>query len=283
MDVYIKEGDDLVSVTKTQFSFFVDTACEKSCAYGPGVHHHQNAGEDTIFIINARDEEGNNRTSGRDHWQVRIVDKTTKEEIKPNIKDNDNGNYDVTYNVGEPTSVTVDVFIVDSEGVTKHLSGFPTEVKFETMTEETKGLNSLEGNLIVNYIKDTTDEIQHFIEEKNKALDIVARDDYISNVHTLLDIKQNFNLVIEKQKEYERTLDQLYEYIVRLTHKKELKGYDAKIKDSQKEWVKLSRHADKLKKDLDGLINSEREKNNQNIQNFEERLKSEQNKVKDED
>jgi len=32
VDVFIKEGDDLVSVTKTQFSFFVDTLCEKSCA-----------------------------------------------------------------------------------------------------------------------------------------------------------------------------------------------------------------------------------------------------------
>jgi len=65
VDVYIKEGEDLVSVTKTTFSFYVDTQCDKSCAYGPGIHHTQNAGEDTIFIINARDEDGNNRTSGR--------------------------------------------------------------------------------------------------------------------------------------------------------------------------------------------------------------------------
>jgi len=78
--------------------------------------------------------------------------------------------------------------------------------------------------LIVNYIKDKTDEIQQFIAEKNKALNIEQRSDYISNVHTLLDVKLNFNKVIEKQKDYERTLDQLYEYIVRLTHKKELKG-----------------------------------------------------------
>ena len=69
---------------------------------------------------------------------------------------------------------------------------------------------------------------------------------------------------------------------MRLTHKKELKGYDSKIKESQKEWVKLTNHAKFLKKDLDVLINSEREKNYQNIQNFEDQLKSELNKVKDE-
>jgi hypothetical protein len=224
VEVYIKEGEDLVSVTKTQFSFFVDTMCEKSCAYGPGIHNVQNAGEDTIFIINARDEDGNNRTSGRDQWKVKIIDKVTKEEIPHNIVDSDTGNYDVHYVVDRCTTVVVDVMIDDSEGVTKHLNGFPCEVKFEEPTEETKGLNSLEGNLIVNYIKDKTDEIQQFIAEKNKALNIEQRSDYISNVHTLLDVKLNFNKVIEKQKDYERTLDQLYEYIVRLTHKKELKG-----------------------------------------------------------
>lgn len=73
-------------------------------------------------------------------------------------------------------------------------------MRFEEPTEETKGLNSLEGNLIVNYIKDKTDEIQAFIAEKNKALNIEVRSDYISNVHTLLDVKTNFNAVIEKQK-----------------------------------------------------------------------------------
>lgn len=82
-------------------------------------------------------------------------------------------------------------------------------MRFEEPTEETKGLNSLEGNLIVNYIKDKTDEIQAFIAEKNKALNIEERSDYISNVHTLLDVKTNFNAVIEKQKIYERNLDQL--------------------------------------------------------------------------
>lgn len=73
-------------------------------------------------------------------------------------------------------------------------------MRFEEPTEETKGLNSLEGNLIVSFIKDKTDEIQEFIAMKKKALNIDERSDYISNVHTLLDVKTNFNKVIEKEK-----------------------------------------------------------------------------------
>lgn len=59
------------------------------------MHFEQNAGEETTFIINARDEDGNNRTSGRDEWMVNIVDKVTKEEIKAEIQDNDDGTYNV--------------------------------------------------------------------------------------------------------------------------------------------------------------------------------------------
>lgn len=70
--------------------------------------------------------------------------------------------------------------------------------------------------------------------------------------------------------------------MARLTHKKELKGYDARIKESQKEWAKLTKEAEKLRKDLEPLINSEREKNSQNISAFEEQLKGVNNAVKDE-
>jgi hypothetical protein len=85
--------DDLISVTKTNFSFYIDTMCSKSCVYGPGIHFEQNAEEETTFIINARDEEGNNRTSGRDDWRVQILDTSTNEEIPVEIIDNEDGTY----------------------------------------------------------------------------------------------------------------------------------------------------------------------------------------------
>ena len=38
-----------------------------------------------------------------------------------------------------------------------------------------------------------------------------------------------------------------------------------------------------MKKDIENIVNSEGEKNNQNIQNFDEQLKAEFRKIKDED
>jgi hypothetical protein len=139
------------------------------------VHHIQNTGEETMFLINARDEDGVNRSSGRDDWHVTVVDKNTFEEIPVTISDNDDGTYCVRYSVDAPTEISVDIKIKDHHGEDKHINGCPFLVKFEEPTDETKGLNSIDGNLIVNYIKDTTDEIRNFINEKNNALDIETR------------------------------------------------------------------------------------------------------------
>ena len=40
-------------------------------------------------------------------------------------------------------------------------------------------------------------------------LNIEERSDYISNVHKLLDVNQNYNKVTGQQKEFERMLDKL--------------------------------------------------------------------------
>jgi hypothetical protein len=74
--------------------------------------------------------------------------------------------------------------------VLKTLDGFPSKVKFEEATEETKDLNNFEGTFIINYIKERVDSIKKFIHDKNKALDIENRD-YNGNVQELLDVKNN--------------------------------------------------------------------------------------------
>lgn len=208
VDVYLMIDEDLVSVTKTSFTYFVDTKCEKSCAYGPGLHHEQNAEEETVFIINARDEDNNNRTSGRDDWNVKIWNKETRDEIEYKIVDNDNGTYNVTYQVESPQTVLVDITIVDSQGETKRINGCPYSVEFKPATPETKGLNSLDGQIIINYIKDTTDSIRNFIDEKNAALDIENRN-YQEDVHELLDVKKNFTECYNANEYNERELDLL--------------------------------------------------------------------------
>mmetsp|Transcript_71958 Transcript_71958/g.155411 ORF Transcript_71958/g.155411 Transcript_71958/m.155411 type:complete len:111 (+) Transcript_71958:1912-2244(+) len=90
----------------------------------------------------------------------------------------------------------------------------------------------------------------------------------------------NFTKVIEWNGYNERLLDQLYEYIIKLSHKKELKGYSEKIRENQKDWIKLYKHAEFVKKELDTTIKSEKDKTTHKISSFEENLKKEEKNMK---
>jgi hypothetical protein len=57
-------------------------------------------GEDIEFWIQARNDDGENRTSGRDEFSVKIMtEDEVSEEIPCEIKDNDDGTYSVVYQV----------------------------------------------------------------------------------------------------------------------------------------------------------------------------------------
>lgn len=73
------------TITSTEYAYFLNTKAEKTIAYGPGLlsGEFKNAvGEETVFIIQARDGENKNRTSGNDSFIVEIIrpDKIKKAE-----------------------------------------------------------------------------------------------------------------------------------------------------------------------------------------------------------
>lgn len=62
-----------------------------------------------------------------------------------------------------------------------------------------------------------------------------------------------------------------------------MKGCSEKIKEYQKEWAKLFKKAEFVKKELDATIKSENEKVKSKISTFEEDLKKEEKKMRDHD
>lgn len=61
------QGGDLTT-TWCPFTYFMNTRAYKSLAYGPGLLHESAVGHPTEFIIQARNELGENRKSGRDNF-----------------------------------------------------------------------------------------------------------------------------------------------------------------------------------------------------------------------
>jgi len=89
-----------LTTTYAEFSFFLDTKAEKSLCYGPGLLEDCALNEPVEFIIQARNENEENRTSGRDNFQVTIKTKEEEpKEIPAEIVDADDGKYYVKYTV----------------------------------------------------------------------------------------------------------------------------------------------------------------------------------------
>ena len=89
-------GGDLTTTWST-FSYFMNTRAYKSLAYGPGLLQEAAVGHPTEFIIQARNDLGENRRSGRDNFTVKIVRTDTNEEVPNEIIDKDDGQYIVKY------------------------------------------------------------------------------------------------------------------------------------------------------------------------------------------
>lgn len=84
-------GGDLTT-TYASFSYFMNTRAYKSLCYGPGLLEDQAINTPAEFIIQARNDLGENRTSGRDQFQVKInTHGDNPVEIPNEIIDNDDG------------------------------------------------------------------------------------------------------------------------------------------------------------------------------------------------
>ena len=72
----------------------MNTRAYKSLAYGPGLLPEGAVGNPTEFIIQARNDLGENRKSGRDNFQVKIyATGENPKEIPCRVFDKDDGQY----------------------------------------------------------------------------------------------------------------------------------------------------------------------------------------------
>lgn len=133
--VQIQIGSEEISTTWSNFSYFLNTREYKSLAYGPGCMHQEcSPGFETEFTIQARNDEGVNRTSGRDIFEVSVYmlkppleegGKPEKEPIDCKINDLDNGKYICTYIPPQEGEIEVRVLFQNDKGIMVPLRGSP--------------------------------------------------------------------------------------------------------------------------------------------------------------
>jgi len=178
------QGGDLTT-TWCPFTYFMNTRAYKSLAYGPGLLHDGSVGHPTEFIIQARNELGENRKSGRDNFQVRILRTADNSEVAAQLIDRDNGSYQVKYQMDDESEIKIEILFEDDKGKMVHIRGSPYKANFKVASAA--NTNVITGPAMVKFIHSGLEELHSFILETTKGAQ--TKDKNIQDVKTLISVK----------------------------------------------------------------------------------------------
>lgn len=258
----------------------MNTRAYKSLAYGPGLLGEGSIGHQTEFVIQARNDMGENRKSGRDNFQVRIIKTVDNSELQNQVIDKDNGQYVVKYQVDDECDVKIDILFEDDKGKMVQVRGCPYKASFNSKAPVTS--NNLTGPAMGKYIQCGLEEIHSFILDTTKGSQ--TKDKNIHDVKTLISIKDNVESVFNLNDEIVLKLDCLEESLKMFQEHGIAK--DSQIKQIKKlfdEFTSLKKLAKDIKKEITPLVNNEMEKTTNMIKKFEEDLKAYNTELKKRD
>jgi dynein heavy chain len=130
VDVTVSINGEGWTVNKLSYSYFANTSARNCTAFGPGVLPNVVFGVGVPFLIQARDTLNERRTSGGDHFAVRVVSTEGGLQGDAVIVDSQDGRYEVTSSVPRPGVYLVHVNHADlggSEAVAIRGSPFKVE------------------------------------------------------------------------------------------------------------------------------------------------------------
>lgn len=205
------QGGDMTT-TYVNYSFFLDTQPEKTLCYGPGILKDMSIHEPVEFIIQARNEHEENRTSGRDDFMVTVTTRPRNEDEQPKeipceIKDTNDGKYFVKYHVEEECDVDIMVKYQDGKGKWQTVRGAPYTASFNS-TSDAK-FNSLTGPMMLKNVQETIAETKSKFEKTSEGAKTGNKD--LSDVKVLIGVKDCVEHVQTQAKPITLSLDQMYE------------------------------------------------------------------------
>lgn len=205
--IQLQIGNEEISTTWVNFNYFLNTRAIKSLAYGPGCMAQEvSSGNEVEFTIQARNDLGENRTSGRDVFEVNVCQYKESEEdgkrgekieIESKIEDMDNGKYIIRYTAQEETDVHINVDFLNDKGVMVPLRGSPYKAKMKPGFKATDGV--MIGEALKKYISTEIKRLQELMQMTKNEINTKDKDKDMSNVKQLLKVKENVENTQEQQ------------------------------------------------------------------------------------
>lgn len=282
--VFQDRGD--LTLTHVNFEYFYNTMPEKTIAFGPGLLSANKCNSETIFIVQTRNKKNENRESGNDANKVEIYTEheetiedaegeTHAEMVKTiipcEIKDVNNGTYEVTYTYDKEGEVLINVFFGDDKGEMKPIRGAPYKAKFvEDVPEEN---NKFTGPQMTHHMEKRLKEIKSFIHETSKGIN-TSDEKYKSDVKALLKIKENSQR-IEQEKDINLLDLEVIEEALNHYHKKrvEKKGQLEEAKTLIVDMGRLQEECFETENKISAKLKEERKNTEKELDDFEKELK----------
>lgn len=301
VQIQIQGGD--LSTTWIPFTFFLNTKASRSLAYGPGLLSDCAVGHPVEFVIQARNDKCENRSSGRDNFQVRVrrvkaaeekvedaakdakeegagedgeegVEKAPVQQIEENnieveIHDNNDGTYSCRYTVDTEGSVKVEILFENEKNEMVPVRGSPFVASFIEGVKANENL--MTGGIMDRHIKKELERLTNSLADRKKSCRKDDKD--ISNVKVLLGVKEATESVIKQTPSIQLEIDQLEESLKLFQAHKQVKESQMKtFTHMQKQWIELQSLAKNVKKEIEKDVSREKDQNNSNINNLEEQI-----------
>jgi dynein heavy chain len=186
VDVRIALDGDSFTTTYQRFSYFSVTNASSCIMFGPGILNECVIKEEVTFVIQARDADNCNRTTGGDEFVVIVsaIEDESENSLTRipgvRIKDCEDGQYVVTYTVKAPGKYKIDVdFMGTFGGIAGPLRGSGSIIEFSPKGPREN--NRMSGELMLRSLKDDINHLERYTRDTSSAIYVRLRDDSLSN------------------------------------------------------------------------------------------------------
>ena len=175
------------------------------------------------------------------------------------------------YKVEHPGEVDIDVLFLNDKGKQEKVRGSPSRVQYGTSNPPSA--NQLTGSLMQKYISKTIEEVEHWEQETAKGCQTKDKN-VASDVKQLISVKDAMESVHKNSESIVLKLDVLDESL-KMFHRAGL-AKDSEMKKMKKlfdGWTNLQKIAKETKREIMPYVQSESERNVNQVKAFEEELK----------
>ena len=281
VNVRLALNGDAFTTTFQKYSFFSVTNAFKSIMFGPGLLSGCAVNEDVSFIIQARDDNGNNRTTGGDQFMINIVflEGGPEGEDVPitnvHIKDNQAGQYVVTYIAPHAGRYEIKVqFMGTFGGQSGQVKGSDVIITFDE--DAPRDNNLMAGELVMRKLQGDIMSLQKLTKELTAGIFVRVKEDSWSSeehIRVLVKVKENLIRMEDETAETnllvvrcEAIIDFLNEQAV------DLNRLDEHLGTGKLAWEKILREAPQVQAKISPMMRSHSSKIRNDIASYEKHV-----------